>query len=103
MRPLDEEEKAIIQDLRNDSATMQAITLTVSQMDKVQETPETKPKVAEKPAPAQEVKVPKKAEKKPEKDQPEEVAEPTVSKSTKTAAAPVKGTDLTALVNEWDD
>ncbi len=105
VRPLDADETAIVQDLRQDPATVQAVTLTVSQMDKVQDAP-----VDPKPAPKQEAKAPVEKEKPaprkakaatpPAEEEP--TPEPTVSKPANKSQGSANP-DISALVAEWDD
>ena len=96
VRELEEGELQIAVEMQKHEDTIRAITMNVSQMDGVIPAPKVEAKKVEAPAP--------KAVPKAEKVEVEEVEEPkkVVKKS---AAAPVQDekTDLSAVVDEWDD
>lgn len=96
VRELEEHELEIAVEMQKHEDTTRAITMNVSQMDGVIPAPKAETKKIEAPAP--------KAAPKAEKVEVEEVEEPkkVVKKS---AAAPVQDekTDLSAVVDEWDD
>jgi hypothetical protein len=101
VRPLDDEEQQAVLDMLEDEATIRAVTLNVSQIDKVIPAPEEKPvlfapKAEPKPEPVavQEPEVKAEAE-----------AEPEPKKVVKKSAAPVANADvdLASIVDNWDD
>jgi hypothetical protein len=98
VRELEEHELQIAVEMQKHDDTIRAITMNVSQMDGVIPAP----KIENKPSPAP------KPEVKAEKVVAEEVEEPVAEPKKvvkKTAAAPVQDekTDLSAVVDEWDD
>ena len=94
VRPLDDAEQQAVLDMVNHEDTTKAITLNVSQMDKVIAAPEAKPALF---APKAEVEAPA------EPEPTEEVAEP--KKVVKKTSAPPAGeeVDLASIVDNWDD
>lgn len=93
VRPLDDAEQQTVLDMVNHEDTVKAVTLNVSQMDKVIPAPEAKPalfapkvEAPSEPEPAEEV-----------------VAEP--KKVVKKTSAPPAGeeVDLASIVDNWDD
>ena len=98
VRELEEQELQIAVEMQKHEDTIRAITMNVSQMDGVIPAP----KVEAKAAPA--VKPTPKVEKVEAEEVEEPVAEPK-KVVKKTAAAPVseEKTDLSAVVDEWDD
>ena len=94
VRPLDDAEQQAVLDMVNHEDTTKAITLNVSQMDKVIAAPEAKPALF---APKAEVEAPA------EPEPAEEVAEP--KKVVKKTSAPPaeEEVDLASIVDNWDD
>ena len=91
VRPLDEEELQQVVALKDDPATLKAITLTVSQTDGVEKKEEPKAK-KEEPAPLF------------AKEEPEEPVEEPTKVVKKSAPAPTAGDDdLGSIIDNWDD
>lgn len=97
VRELEEHELEIAVEMQKHEDTIRAITMNVSQMDGVIPAPKVEAKKVEAPAP--------KAAPKAEKVEAEEVVEEPKKVVKKSAAAPVQDekTDLSAVVDEWDD
>jgi hypothetical protein len=108
IRPLEEAELRNMIEMKDHADTIKAITLNVSQMDGVIPAGSAKPslfaaepkKVAEMEARAERAEKPKAASKAATAD--EEVAEP-MKVVKKTAAAVEEKSDLSDIVDEWDD
>jgi len=99
VRPLDEAEQQAVLDMLEDEATIKAITLNVSQMDKVVESPKLVFENAPEPVAqeVQEVQEVQQAEPEPEPEEPKKVVK-------KSAPAPVASdVDLASIVDNWDD
>jgi len=101
IRPLTDEEYAVVVDMRDSTEAVAAVTLNVSQTDGDAPLPALFDNSKEAtPAPAKVAK-PKAAEPKPA---PEVEAEPEIAPPTKvTSKKPVPETKLADLVGEWDD
>mgnify|MGYP000137747190 CR=1 FL=1 len=103
IRPLTDEEQQAVLDMVEHEDTMKAVSLTVSQMDKVKETPKLfseptpkAPKAEAKPAPVAEEPAEEAGE--PEVEEPKKVVK-------KSAAPPANSgnDDLASIVDNWDD
>lgn len=100
VRPLEDAEQQAVLDMLEDESTLRAVTLNVSQMDKVIPAPEEKPMLF---APKAAVKQEAPAVEPEVADEPEAVEEP--KKVVKKSAAPVanQDVDLASIVDNWDD
>jgi hypothetical protein len=101
IRPLDEDERVAVEQMRASPDTLQAITLTVSQMDKSPEPKQAEPEpqkgmFEDKPSTTR-----KRAPKETVVEKDDTVEEPKVAKNK--AAPSGKPTNVAELVNNWDD
>lgn len=99
VRALDDAEIGIALEMRKHPDTVNAVTLTVAQMDGVTATPVKAEDIFEKPAPALAAPKPKAVE----VAEPTEEAEEPKKMSKKTATVVEEKADLASVVADWDD